>query len=109
MQIGMIGLGRMGANMVRRLMKGGHQCVVLDARIESARPFAAEGAIVAESLKDFVSKLTAPRVAWIMVPAGGPTEETVQGLAELMSAGDIVIDGGNSHFKDDVRRAEALR
>ncbi|MBI1872306.1 MAG: decarboxylating 6-phosphogluconate dehydrogenase [Acidobacteria bacterium] len=109
MQLGMIGLGRMGANMVRRLMNGGHSCVVFDRNPEHARPLVADGAAGAASLEEFVAKLEKPRVAWVMVPAGSPTEETVTALAERMHAGDLVIDGGNSHYKDDVRRAQTLK
>ncbi len=109
MQLGMIGLGRMGANMVRRLMRGGHQCVVFDRSPKSVEQLAAEGAAGAASLDEFVGKLTKPRAAWIMVPAGDPTEQTVMALAERMEAGDIIIDGGNSYFKDDVRRAKGLQ
>jgi 6-phosphogluconate dehydrogenase len=109
MQLGMIGLGRMGANMVRRLMRGGHQCVVFDRSPKTVEQLAAEGAAGAASLDEFVGKLTKPRVAWIMVPAGDPTEQTVMALAERMEAGDIIIDGGNSYFKDDVRRAKGLQ
>jgi 6-phosphogluconate dehydrogenase len=109
MQLGMIGLGRMGANMVRRLMKVGHQCVVYDLNPDNVKHLASEGAVGATSLKDFVAKLTKPRAAWVMVPAGAPTEKTVMSLAELMEAGDTIIDGGNSYFKDDVARAARLR
>ncbi len=109
MQLGMIGLGRMGANMVRRLMRGGHQCVVFDRNPTSVEQLAAEGAAGAASLDEFVGKLTKPRAAWIMVPAGDPTEQTVMALAERMEAGDIIIDGGNSYYKDDVRRAKGLQ
>ncbi len=108
MQLGMIGLGRMGANMVRRLMRGGHDCVVFDLNAESVKALAGEGAKGAESLDDFVAKLNAPRAVWIMVPAGNPTEQTVLSLAAKLSAGDIIIDGGNSYFKDDVRRSKML-
>lgn len=108
MQLGMIGLGRMGANMVRRLMRGGHDCVVFDLNADSVTALAGEGAMGAESLDDFVTKLNAPRAVWIMVPAGNPTEQTVLNLAAKLSAGDIIIDGGNSFFKDDVRRSKML-
>jgi len=108
MQLGMIGLGRMGANMVRRLMRGGHDCVVFDLNADSVKALAGEGATGAESLDDFVAKLNAPRAVWIMVPAGNPTEQTVLNLAAKLSAGDIIIDGGNSFFKDDVRRSKML-
>jgi 6-phosphogluconate dehydrogenase len=109
MQLGMIGLGRMGANMVRRLMKAGHQCVVFDLNPANVKALAAEGATGAASLQDFVAKLTKPRAAWVMVPAGAPTEKTVMSLAELMEPGDTIIDGGNSYFKDDVARARKLQ
>jgi 6-phosphogluconate dehydrogenase len=108
MQLGMIGLGRMGANMARRLMRGGHQCVVYDRSADTVKALAGEGATGASSLQDLVSKLTAPRAVWIMVPAGDPTESTVNELAALLSPGDTVIDGGNSFFKDDIRRGHAL-
>ncbi len=108
MQIGMIGLGRMGGNMVRRLMKGGHACVVYDRGAEVVAGFAKEGAPPARSLQELVEKLQKPRAVWIMVPAGGPTESTVQELAGLLEAGDTIIDGGNSFFKDDVRRAKEV-
>jgi len=108
MQLGMIGLGRMGANMVRRLMRGGHTCVVYDRSPDAVKTMVAEGATGADSLKDFVAKLSAPRAAWVMVPAGAPTDSTVMELGELMAAGDTIIDGGNSMFKDDIRRAKAL-
>lgn len=108
MQLGMIGLGRMGANMVRRLMRGGHDCVVFDLNADNVKALASEGATGAESLNDFVAKLNAPRAVWIMVPAGNPTEQTVLTLSQKLSAGDIIIDGGNSFFKDDVRRSKLL-
>jgi len=109
MKIGMVGLGRMGANMTRRLMRGGHEVVVTDLSADNVKHIAGEGAIASASLDDFVSKLGKPRVAWLMVPAGGPTEQTVQTLAQRMQAGDIMIDGGNSYFKDDIRRSQQLR
>jgi 6-phosphogluconate dehydrogenase len=109
MQLGMIGLGRMGANIVRRLMRGGHTCVVSDLNADNVQRLANEGAIGATSLDDFVKKLHKPRAAWVMVPAGEPTEQTVRALAQQMEEGDIIIDGGNSYFKDDARRARALQ
>lgn len=109
MQLGMIGLGRMGANMVRRLMRGGHDCVVFDLNADNVKALAGEGATGAESLDEFVAKLNAPRAVWIMVPAGNPTEQTVLNLAAKLSTGDIIIDGGNSYFKDDVRRSQMLK
>ena len=108
MQLGMIGLGRMGANMVRRLMRGGHECVVWDVNPDNVKQLADEGATGAQSLDDFVSKLSQPRAVWIMVPAGNPTEKTMNDLAARMAAKDIIIDGGNSYFKDDARRSRAL-
>ncbi len=108
MQLGMVGLGRMGANMVRRLMRHGHQCVVYDLNPENVKALAGEGATGAGSMEEFVAALTPPRAAWVMVPAGDPTEQTVQALAgQLWSRGDAIIDGGNSYFKDDIRRAKA--
>jgi 6-phosphogluconate dehydrogenase len=108
MQLGMVGLGRMGANMVRRLMQGGHECFVFDLNPENVKLLAAEGATGTNSLQNLVDSLSKPRAVWIMVPAGNPTEATVESLSKLMSSSDIIIDGGNSHFKDDVRRARAL-
>jgi 6-phosphogluconate dehydrogenase len=107
MQLGMIGLGRMGANLVRRLMRDGHECVVYDVNQDSVKQLEGEGATGASSLEDFVAKLTTPRAAWIMVPAAF-AGSTVDALAKLMEAGDIIIDGGNSYYRDDVDRAEAL-
>src|SRR5438128_1523638 len=109
MQLGMIGLGRMGGNMVRRLMRGGHECVVRDLSPDNVKELAGEGATGSSSLDDFVAKLKKPRATWIMVPAGDPTEQTVMGLAEKFEAGDTIIDGGNSYFKDDVRRSQKLK
>ena len=106
MQLGMVGLGRMGANMTRRLMRGGHTMVVSDLSANAVKGIAGEGAVSSSSLDDLVGKLNAPRAAWIMVPAGDPTEKTVQALISTMQSGDTIIDGGNSHFKDDVRRAK---
>src|SRR5579885_1577544 len=108
MQLGMIGLGRLGANMVRRLMAGGHQCVVFDLSPDNVKQLVKDGATGSSSLDDFVSKLTKPRAVWVMVPAGSATEQTVMGLAQKMEAGDSIIDGGNSYFKDDVRRSGEL-
>jgi 6-phosphogluconate dehydrogenase len=109
MQLGMVGLGRMGANMTRRLMRGKHQLVVSDLSADAVKGLASEGATGSASLEDLIAKLTPPRAVWIMVPAGGPTEATVQKLAAKMQAGDAIIDGGNSYFKDDVRRANELK
>ena len=109
MRLGMVGLGRMGANMTRRLMRGGHELVVSDLSPDNVEHIAGEGAIASSSVDDFISKLGKPRIAWLMVPAGGPTEQTVQSLAQRMQSGDILIDGGNSYFKDDVRRSKQLK
>jgi len=99
----------MGANMVRRLIRGGHQCVVFDLNADNVAKLASEGAIGASSLDDFIGSLNQPRAVWIMVPAGNATEKTVEALAARMAAGDIIIDGGNSYFKDDVRRSRELK
>jgi 6-phosphogluconate dehydrogenase len=104
----MVGLGRMGGNMVRRLLRGGHQCVVFDRNPQAVSELAGEGAIGAGSLDDFAAKLAKPRTAWLMLPAGEITETTVEALATQLEAGDAMIDGGNSYYKDDVRRAAAL-
>jgi 6-phosphogluconate dehydrogenase len=104
MRLAMIGLGRMGANISRRLMAGGHEIVAFDRDGEAVSKLAAEGALAAGSLEEVAAKLEAPRIFWVMVPAGGPTEETVAALRDLAEPGDIVIDGGNSFFKDDIRR-----
>jgi|SRR5579863_3853854 len=105
----MAGLGKMGANMVRRLLRGGHQCVAYARRAQSVQPLVSDGASGTTSLAEFVSKLTKPRTAWVMVPAGDATELVVTTLADLMEPGDTIIDGGNSYFKDDVRRAKAVK
>ncbi len=104
----MIGLGRMGANIVRRLIKDGHTCVVYDVSPEAVATLVAEGATGAASLNDFVAKLEVPRRAWIMVPAGAITESTVSELAPLLSRGDTIIDGGNTYYRDDIRRGAEL-
>ena len=109
MQLGMIGLGRMGANMVRRLMRGGHECVVWDVNPDNVKQLADEGAVGTDSLDDFIGKLAKPRAVWIMVPAGNATEKTLTDLAAGLDADDIIIDGGNSYFKDDARRSLVLR
>lgn len=108
MQLGMVGLGRMGGNMVRRLIRGGHECFVFDLNLDNVKQLEADGAKGARSLENLVEQMAKPRAIWVMVPAGGPTEKVVDTLSKFMSGGDIIIDGGNSHFKDDVRRAEAL-
>ena len=108
MRLGMVGLGKMGANMTRRLVRGGHEVVVTDLSPDNVKQISGEGAVASASLDDFVNKLGKPRIAWLMVPAGGPTEQTVQALGQRMKSGDIIIDGGNSYFKDDVRRSKQL-
>jgi 6-phosphogluconate dehydrogenase len=107
MQLGMVGLGRMGSNLVRRLRRDGHECVIYDVNPDAVKQLADEGAAGAGSLDEFVSKLSKPRAAWVMVPAA-LTGETVEKLAALMDPGDIVIDGGNSYYRDDIERAKAL-
>jgi 6-phosphogluconate dehydrogenase len=110
MRIAMIGLGRMGANIARRLMRGGHEIVAFDRNEPAVAALAAEGAIGATSLADVASKFAeGPRVFWIMLPAGAPTEDTIAQLIDLATPGDIVIDGGNTFYKDDIRRAKACR
>ncbi|RZM29775.1 MAG: 6-phosphogluconate dehydrogenase (decarboxylating), partial [Sphingomonas sp.] len=108
MKIGLIGLGRMGGNIARRLMKNGHEVVAFDRDAEAVKKLAADGAIGADSLDDMRGKLDTPAIWWVMVPAGEPTEQTVQAIAEKAAEGDIIIDGGNSFYKDDVRRAKDL-
>ncbi len=107
MQLGMVGLGRMGANMVRRLMKGGHSCVVFDVFPKSVEELAKEKATGSSSLQDMASKLTKPRAVWLMVPAAS-VDETIAGVVPFLEAGDILIDGGNSYYIDDIRRAKQL-
>jgi 6-phosphogluconate dehydrogenase len=107
MQLGMVGLGRMGANIVRRLMRGGHECVVYDVNAQAVKELEHEGAIGAVSLDDFVAKLSPPRAAWVMVPAAF-AGETVDELAARMDSGDAIIDGGNSYYRDDIERARRL-
>jgi 6-phosphogluconate dehydrogenase len=109
MQLGMIGLGRMGANIVRRLMRAKHDCVVYDQSPAAGLALAGEGATNARDLADLVAKLQAPRTVWIMLPAGDITEQTITAVAALLSPGDTIIDGGNTNWKDDIRRAKTLR
>src|SRR4051812_28383024 len=109
MQIGVIGLGRMGGNIVRRLAKAGHSSVVYDANPAPGAALAKEGATAATSLQSLVETLKAPRTVWVMLPAGKITEDTIATLAGMMKAGDTIIDGGNTMFKDDVRRARELK
>ena len=109
MQLGMIGLGRMGGNIVRRLMKHGHTTVVFDQDPKAVAAIAADGAVGAKALEDLVNKLEKPRTAWVMLPAGKITEATIDALARLMQSGDVIIDGGNTFWQDDVRRGKALK
>jgi 6-phosphogluconate dehydrogenase len=108
MQLGMIGLGRMGAGIVRRLMKAGHECVVFDRDPQPVAELTAEGATGAASLADLAARLARPRAAWVMVPAGEVTSQTVTSLASHLEAGDVIIDGGNTYYRDDIARAAAL-
>ena len=107
MQLGMVGLGRMGANMVRRLMRDGHECVVYDVQPESVQALAGEGASAGSSLQDLVEQLKPPRAVWVMVPAAF-TDRTIEQLSKLVDEGDVLIDGGNSFYRDDIERAERL-
>src|SRR5690625_512530 len=102
MQLGMIGLGRMGANLVRRVMRAGHECVVYDRNVDAMHELAAEGALGADSVGDLKAKLSAPRAVWVMVPAGSVTDSVIDELAATLDAGDIVNDGGNSDRKSVV-------
>src|SRR5487761_1183833 len=108
MQLGMIGLGRMGANLTRRLMRDGHRCVVYDISADAVKTLEAEGASGTTDLRDFVEKLERPRAIWIMVPAG-IVQQTLEQLRPLLDADDIVIDGGNSYYRDDIARAKQLK
>jgi 6-phosphogluconate dehydrogenase len=109
MKLGVIGLGRMGGNISLRLMKHGHECVVFDHSEKAIDGIVGQGAARSEGLEDMIRQLPSPRVVWVMLPAGHITEETVQTLGEMMHKGDIIIDGGNTMYKDDIRRAKALR
>src|SRR3981189_1073465 len=109
MQLGMIGLGRMGGNIVRRLMKHGHSSAVYDKDAKAVAALAADGAVGSDTLEDFVKKLEKPRTAWVMLPAGKITEATIEALSKLMQAGDVIIDGGNTFWQDDRRRRKALK
>jgi 6-phosphogluconate dehydrogenase len=104
----MVGLGRMGSNIVRRLMRAGHECVVYDVNPDAVKGLEGEGAIGGDSLDDFVAKLDTPRAVWVMVPAGGITEQTVNELGQRLQADDVIIDGGNSYYRDDIARAKVL-
>lgn len=108
MELGMIGLGRMGGNMTRRLLGGGHRVVVYDPIMEAVDTLVERGAVGATSIADLVEKLTRPRAVWLMVPSGEPTENTINTLAAELSPSDVIIDGGNSNYKDSIRRAAAL-
>jgi len=108
MQLGVIGLGRMGGNIAKRLMRGGHGCVVYDRDPKSVTGLEGDGAKAATDLADLVAQLEAPRTVWVMLPAGKPTEETIAAIAEHLAPGDIVIDGGNTFYQDDIRRAKTL-
>jgi 6-phosphogluconate dehydrogenase len=108
MQLGMVGLGRMGANLTRRLMRDGHRMVAYDVSPDAVHQLASEGATGAESLDEFVKALETPRAVWVMVPAGEITEKTVASLAERLEPGDVIIDGGNTYYRDDIRRSKEL-
>src|SRR6478735_407210 len=109
MELGMVGLGRMGANMARRLMRDGHRIVAFDVNPDAVSELAGEGADGASSLEELASKLSAPRSVWVMVPAGEITEKTVADVAAVLEPGDAIVDGGNSYYRDDIRRAELVR
>src|SRR4051794_30686465 len=109
MELGLVGLGRMGANMARRLMRDGHRIVAFDVNPEAIAELEKDGAEGASSLADMASKLSTPRSVWVMVPAGEITEKTIEDLAAALEPGDAIVDGGNSYYRDDIRRAEMLR
>jgi 6-phosphogluconate dehydrogenase len=109
MQLGLIGLGRMGSGMTLRLLQGGHQVMVYDRVPEAGAALAGKGATVTGSLEDLGQKLKAPRILWLMIPAGPPVDDAIQHLSGTLSPGDVIIDGGNSNYKDSIRRAETLR
>jgi 6-phosphogluconate dehydrogenase len=109
MRLGLIGLGRMGGNIARRLMRDGHECVVYDVNAQAREALAADGAVAADSLENLVANLPAPRAVWVMLPAGEITEATIATLGKLLAKGDTVIDGGNTFYKDDVRRSAELK
>ena len=108
MELGIIGLGRMGGNMVQRLLQGGHRVVGHDANVEAVQTVIQQGGVGAASIADLATQLTAPRAVWVMVPAGEPTESTINALAGTLSPGDVIIDGGNANYKDSMRRAASL-
>jgi 6-phosphogluconate dehydrogenase len=109
MQLGMIGLGKMGGNMTARLLRGGHDVVVYDRNADAVQGASSEGAVASESLEDLAGRLGAPRAVWIMVPAGAPTESVIGELVGCLSGGDVILDGGNSNYKDTVRRGGKLK
>jgi 6-phosphogluconate dehydrogenase len=109
MQLGMVGLGRMGAGIVRRLMRDGHHCVGYDVSPDAVHALEADGAVGSTSLEEFAAKLEKPRAAWVMVPAGEITDKTITALADVLEPGDAIIDGGNTHYIDDIRHADELR
>jgi len=109
MDIAMIGLGKMGANMTKRLLQGGHRVVVSDLNEEAVQTAVSAGAVSADSMNDIPNKLTSPHAVWVMVPSGKPTESVISSLSDILDAGDIIIDGGNSNYKDSIRRGEMLQ
>lgn len=109
MELAMIGLGKMGANMATRLLRGGHRVVVYDLNEAAIQAAEAAGAVGARTLSEMAGKLAAPRAVWVVVPAGDPTEQTINQLAEALSPGDIIIDGGNSNYKDSMRRGQPCK
>ena len=109
MKLGMAGLGRMGANMALRLMRGGHEVVAYDPQPDAVRSIESEGALGAHSLEEMVERLTSPKAVWVMAPAGDPTETTIHALSNLLTTGDVVVDGGNAFYKDSMRRAAMLK
>src|SRR5690242_14408195 len=109
MQLGMVGLGRMGAGLVRRLMHDGHHCVGYDVTPDAVKAVEADGMVGSESLADFAAKLEKPRTAWVMVPAGEITDKTITAVAEVLEPGDTIIDGGNTYYHDDMRHAAELK
>ncbi len=109
MQLGMVGLGRMGANIVRRLMRDGHECVGYDVSPDAVKSLVGEGMTGSSSLEEFAAKLSKPRAVWVMVPAGEITDSTIAALADVLEADDVIIDGGNTHYHDDIRHADRLR
>ena len=108
MQLGMVGLGRMGSNLVRRLLPAGHECVVYDVNADTVKELSGEGATGTSSLPELLAALEKPRAVWVMVPAGQITEQTISDLGEAMDEGDVIIDGGNSYYRDDIARAGGL-